>query len=178
MLFLINFKNTFISISLDILDIEVKEDSDIDESKNFNIDVQTYLTFKGEYEEFIVIRINFNIIKRDNKEHFYNEDDLYFESNNIGHYSIIQMNYIYNYYIFYLRFKAINNFFFKIIFKSMKKVYREEETKHQIFITKTTIYRTFILSLEHPLIYIKKETILERYQKPFCLKHYLEKAKE
>jgi len=39
MLFLINFKNTFISISLDILDIEVKEDSDIDESKNFNIDV-------------------------------------------------------------------------------------------------------------------------------------------
>ncbi len=39
MLFLINFKNIFVSIPLDISNIEAKEDSDIDESKNFNIDI-------------------------------------------------------------------------------------------------------------------------------------------
>ena len=39
MLFLINFGNIFILISLDILDIEAEEDSDIDESENFNVDI-------------------------------------------------------------------------------------------------------------------------------------------
>ncbi len=38
-LFLINFGNVFISISLNILDIEPKEDLDIDESENFNVDI-------------------------------------------------------------------------------------------------------------------------------------------
>ncbi len=45
--------------------------------------------FKEEYEKFTVIRVNFNIVKRDNKEHFYNEDDLYLESNNVRYYNII-----------------------------------------------------------------------------------------
>ncbi len=48
-----------------------------------------YLAFKREHEEFIIIGINLNIAKRDNKEHFYNENDLYFKLNNIGHYNII-----------------------------------------------------------------------------------------
>ncbi len=33
------FQNVFTSISLNISDIELKEDLDIDKSKNFNIDV-------------------------------------------------------------------------------------------------------------------------------------------
>ncbi len=73
------------------------------------------------------------------------------------------MNCIYNYYIFHLRSKAINNFFFKTIFGSIKKIYREKETRHWIFTTKTAIYKIFILSLEYPPIYIKEEAILERY---------------
>ncbi len=40
------------------------------------------------------------------------------------------MNYIYDYCIFYLRFKTINNFFLKTIFKFIKKIYKEEETKY------------------------------------------------
>ncbi len=35
----INFKNTFISILLNISNIEPEEDSDTNESKNFNIDI-------------------------------------------------------------------------------------------------------------------------------------------
>ena len=38
-LLLIDFKNIFISISSNILDIELKENLDIDELKNFNIDI-------------------------------------------------------------------------------------------------------------------------------------------
>ncbi len=34
-----NFKDIFILISLNVLDIEVEKDSDIDELKNFNIDI-------------------------------------------------------------------------------------------------------------------------------------------
>ncbi len=34
-----DFGNIFISIPLDISDIEAEKDSDIDESKNFNVDV-------------------------------------------------------------------------------------------------------------------------------------------
>ncbi len=72
------------------------------------------------------------------------------------------MNCIYDYYVFYLRFKATNNFFFKVIFKVIKKVYKEKETRYWILTTKTTIYKTFILSLKHLPIYIKKEAILKR----------------
>ncbi len=39
MSFSINFENIFILISLNILDIEVEEDLDINESKDFNIDI-------------------------------------------------------------------------------------------------------------------------------------------
>jgi len=39
MLLPIDFKNTFISIFLNIFDIEPKEDSDIDKSKNININI-------------------------------------------------------------------------------------------------------------------------------------------
>ncbi len=88
------------------------------------------------------------------------------------------MNYIYDYCIFYLGFKIINNFFFKVIFKSVKKVYIEEETKHWILTIKITIYRTFILLSKYLPIYIKEEAILKEYQKPFCLEYQLEKAKE
>ncbi len=34
-----DFKNVFISIFLNISDIETKGDSDIDESKNFNVNI-------------------------------------------------------------------------------------------------------------------------------------------
>jgi len=37
--FLINFKNIFILISLNIFDIKIKEKSDINESENLNIDI-------------------------------------------------------------------------------------------------------------------------------------------
>ncbi len=39
MLFPINFGNIFILISLDILDIEIEEDSDINKSENFNVNI-------------------------------------------------------------------------------------------------------------------------------------------
>ncbi len=86
--------------------------------------------FKEEYKEFIIIRINFNIVKNNNEEYLYNKDNLYFKFNNVRYNDIIQMNYIYNYYIFYLGFKVINNFFFKTIFKPIKKIYKEKETRH------------------------------------------------
>ncbi len=73
------------------------------------------------------------------------------------------MNYIYNYYTFHLRFKIINNFFLKTIFKPMKKIYKKEETRYWIFTIKITIYKTFILLFKHLSIYIKKEIILKRY---------------
>ncbi len=73
------------------------------------------------------------------------------------------MNYIYNYCTFYLGFKAINNFFLKTMFKFIRKVYKEKEMRHWIFIIKTTIYKTFISSFEYPSIYIKKKIILEGY---------------
>ncbi len=156
-----DFGSIFILILLDISDIEAEEDSDINRSENFNADIQIYLAFKRKYEEFTVIGVNFNIIKNNNEKHLYNEDDLYLKSNNTGYNGIIQMNYIYNYYIFYLKFKTTNNFFFKTIFKSIKKIYKEEETRYWIFIIRITIYRTFISSSEHFSIYIKEETILK-----------------
>ncbi len=73
------------------------------------------------------------------------------------------MNYIYNYYTFYLKPKATNNFFFKTIFKPIKKTYRKEEIRHWILTTKTTIYKTFIPSSKHPPIYIKERATLEKY---------------
>ncbi len=89
MLLSFDSKNVFISIFLNVFDIKAKKDSNIDKLKNFNINIQIYLAFKKEYEEFIVIRINFSIVKNNNEEHFYNEDDLYLEPNNIGYNDII-----------------------------------------------------------------------------------------
>ncbi len=89
MLFSIDFENIFILISLNILNIESKEDSDIDESEEFNIGIQIYLTFEEEHEEFIVIKVNLNIIRKDNEEYLYNEDDPYFELNNVEHHNIV-----------------------------------------------------------------------------------------
>ncbi len=157
-----DFGNVFTSISLNISDIEVKEDLNIDESKNFNISVQIYLVFEKKHKEFTIIRVNLNIIKNNGEEYPYNEDNLYLEFNNVEYNDIIQINCIYDYYIFYLESKAINNFFFKVIFRFIKKTYKEEETRYWIFIIRTTMYRTFILSFEYLLIYIKKKAILER----------------
>ncbi len=89
MLLSINFRKTFILIPLNISDIELKEDLNIDKSENFNVDIQMYLTFKKEYKEFIIIKVNFNIVKKDNKEYSYNEDNLYLEFNNVKYYNII-----------------------------------------------------------------------------------------
>jgi len=88
------------------------------------------------------------------------------------------MNYIYNYCVFYLRPKTTNNFFPKAIFKPIKKVYIKEKTRYWIFTIRITIYKTFISSSEHPLIYIKERATLERCQEPSYLEHYLEKVKE
>ena len=92
-LLFINFGNIFISIFLDILDIEAEEDLDTDESENFNVDIQIYLAFEREYKEFIVIRVNLNTVRNDDEEYLYNENDLYFEPNNIG-YDNIKVLYI------------------------------------------------------------------------------------
>jgi len=89
-----------------------------------------YLTFKKEYKEFIVIKVNFNIVRNNGEEHLYNKNDFYFESNNVGYNDIIWMNYIYDYCTFHLGFKAIYNFFSKVIFRSIKKIYKEEKTKY------------------------------------------------
>ncbi len=123
MLLPLDLENAFISILLNVSDIKAEEDSDIDKLKNFNVDVQIYLAFKRKYEEFIIIRINLNIVRNDGEEYLYNEDDLYLKFNNIEHNDIVWMNCIYNYYILYLRFKVINNFFFKAMFRFIKKVY-------------------------------------------------------
>ncbi len=133
MLLSIDFGNTFISVSLNTLDIKLKEDSDIDELKKFNVDVQIYLVSEGEYEEFIMIDVNLSTIKNDDEEYLYEEDDLYFKPNNVRYYGIIQMNYIYDYYAFHLRPKAINNFFSRVMFKSIKKIYIFKEIEYWIF---------------------------------------------
>ncbi len=162
MIFPIDFGNVFILISLNILDIESEEETDINKLEEFNIGVQTYLALEREYEEFTMMGINLSTTKNDSEEHLYNEDNPYFEPNNAGYHSIIQISYIYNYCVFYLRFKIINNFFSRAIFRLIRKVYIFEETEHWIFTIRTTIYKIFISSLEHFLIYIKDETILKR----------------
>ncbi len=48
-----------------------------------------HLAFKRKHEEFIVIRINLNIVKNNSEKHLYDKNDFYFESNNIGYDSII-----------------------------------------------------------------------------------------
>ncbi len=159
---LFDFGSVFALISLDVSDIEAEEDSDIDSLKNFNVGIQIYLTFEGEYKEFTVIRVNLSIIKNDSEEHLYNKDDFYFKPNNARYNNIIWINYIYNYCAFHLKSKAINNFFLKTMFRPMKKVYKEEKTRYQIFTIRIAMYRTFILSFKYPPIYIKKETILKR----------------
>ncbi len=85
----IDFGNVFILIPLNISDIELKKDLNTDESENFNTSVWIYLVSEREYKEFTVIRVNFNIVKGDNEEHLYNENDFYLEFNNTGHYNII-----------------------------------------------------------------------------------------
>jgi len=47
------------------------------------------LVFEREHEEFIVIRVNFNTVKKDDEEYPYEENDLYLEFNNAGYYNII-----------------------------------------------------------------------------------------
>ncbi len=73
------------------------------------------------------------------------------------------MNYIYDYYTFYLKSKVINNFFPKTIFRSIKKIYKKEKTRYWILIIRITMYRTFISSFEYSPIYIKEEAILKGY---------------
>ncbi len=48
-----------------------------------------YLAFEREYKEFIIIKVNLNIIRNDREEYLYNEDNLYFEPNNTGYNDII-----------------------------------------------------------------------------------------
>jgi len=45
----------------------------------------------------------------------------------------------------------------------MKKAYKEEKMRYWIFTIRITMYKIFILSFEHPPMYIKEEAILERY---------------
>ncbi len=88
------------------------------------------MIFKRKYKEFIIIRVNLNITRRNDEEYLYNEDNLYLEFNNVGYNSIAWINYIYDYYTLYLRSKAINNFFLKTIFKPIKKTYKKEKTRY------------------------------------------------
>ncbi len=161
MLSLIDFGNAFTSVSLNVSNIEPEENSDIDKSEEFNIDIQIYLAFKKKYKEFIIMDINLNITRNDNEEHLYKEDDPYLELNNVEYHNIIQMNYIYNYCTFYLKPKATNNFFLKAMFKLIKRIYTFEETEYWILIIRTTMYRIFTSSSEHPPIYIKKGATLK-----------------
>ncbi len=88
------------------------------------------MVFEGKHKEFIIIKVNLNIIRKDDEQYPYNEDNFYFEFNNIGYNNIVWMNCIYNYCVFYLGFKTIYNFFFKAMFKPMRKAYKEEETRY------------------------------------------------
>ncbi len=123
----INFENTLTSISLNVSNIKLKEDSNINKSKNFNIKIQIYLILERKHKEFIIIEINLNTTKKNDEKHPYNKDHPYLEPNNVKHYRI---NYIYNYYALYLRLKTTNNFFLRTMFRSIRKTYREEETRH------------------------------------------------
>ena len=48
-----------------------------------------HLAFEKEYKEFTIIKVNFNIVKKDNEKHLYEKDDPYLELNNTRHYNII-----------------------------------------------------------------------------------------
>ncbi len=89
MLLSFDFGNIFVLIFLNISDIEAEDDSDIDKSKNFNVSVWIYLAFEGEYKEFTVIGINFSTVKNNGEKYLYNEDNFYFEPNNVGYNDII-----------------------------------------------------------------------------------------
>ncbi len=89
MLLSFDFKSIFISILLNVFDIEVKEELDINESENFNVSIWIYLVFEDEYKEFTVIRVNLNIVRNNGEEYLYNENDLYFEFNNVGYNDIV-----------------------------------------------------------------------------------------
>ncbi len=176
--FILDYNNTFISIPLNVSDIEQEKELDTDESEEFNADVQTHLAPEGEHKEFTVIRVNLNTARNNGEEHPYNEDDPYLEPNNVKHHSIIWINCIYNYCAFHLESKATNNFFPRAIFKSMRRAYTFEKTKHWILTIKTTMYGTFISSSKHPPICIKEGATLERCQESSYLEHYFEKVKE
>ncbi len=88
------------------------------------------MAFEKEYKEFIMIGVNLNTIRNDGKKYLYDKDDPYLEFNNVKHHNIIWLSCIDNYYIFYLKFKTTNNSFSKAIFKSIKKIYTKEETRH------------------------------------------------
>ncbi len=45
--------------------------------------------FKEKYKEFTVIKVNFNIIKKDNEKYLYNKDNFYLEFNNVKYNDII-----------------------------------------------------------------------------------------
>ncbi len=48
-----------------------------------------YLTFKREYKEFTIIKVNFNVIGKNGEKRLYNEDDFYFEPNNVEYNNIM-----------------------------------------------------------------------------------------
>ena len=62
------------------------------------------------------------------------------------------------------------------MFKPIKKAYTFEEIENWILITRTTMYKTFISSLEHPPIYIKKKNYIERILKTLLLRTLLRKS--
>ena len=84
-----DFGNVFVSIPLDISDIEVEEELNINKLENFNINIQIYLVFEREYKEFTIIRINLSIVRNNSEEYLYNKDDLYLKFNNVGYNNII-----------------------------------------------------------------------------------------
>ena len=47
------------------------------------------MAFEREYKEFTVIKVNLNTVRGDGEEYSYNENDFYFEFNNVGYYNII-----------------------------------------------------------------------------------------
>ncbi len=159
-------------------DIEPEEDSDTDESEEFNAGVWTHLAPEREHKEFTVMGVNLSTARNDDEEHPHKEDDPYLEPNNAGHHGIAWMSCIYDYCAFHLGPKATNNFFPRAMFRPMRRAYTFEETEHWILTTRTAMYGTFTPSPEHPPMCIKEGATLEGCQEPSCLEHYLEKAKE
>ncbi len=64
------------------------------------------------------------------------------------------------------------------MFRSMRKIYIEEEMRHWIFTIRIAMYGIFIPLFEHPPMCMRDGATLEGCQEPSCLEHYFEKAKE